>query len=163
MIPDHWPSTAPLAVAFRHTTGREWWSRIVRAIAGPPAHCVLVWPSGTAWHATRGPGVEPLQLTPERIGAEAWELVPVYDVDAAALRRWCLQRCGARYDTVGALLYWTPLTSRDRWTCSEFAAEGLVACGLGPELLAWSQTPRRLRQALRARLRRTTPPRARAA
>lgn len=151
-------TTASVCVAFRHVTRRDFWSRLVRVIAGPPVHCVLVCASGAGYHAVIGAGVERVVLTPEQIASEAWELVPVHGIDVLALRRWCEQRLGAKYDTLGAILYWTPLTTRDRWTCSEFAAEALVACGTEPSLLNSSQTPRRLRRALRARLTRSPSP-----
>jgi hypothetical protein len=124
-------------------TDAGWWSRLIRVIAGPPVHCVVVI-GDTAWHATRGAGVERTAVPT----GPAWEERAVPGVDALALRRWCEARIGAPYDTLGALLYWTPLTTRDRWTCSEFAAEGLVACGAPLALLQHSQTPRRLWRAL---------------
>jgi hypothetical protein len=148
-------TTSPICVAFRHVTGRAFWSRLIHVVAGPPVHCVFVFASGVAYHSTQGAGVERFYLSPERIAAEGWELVPVEGVDPQRLRAWCEERLGMRYDTIGAVLYCSPLTSRDRWTCSEFNAEGLVACGAEVSLLRWSQTPRRLRQALRARLLRT--------
>jgi hypothetical protein len=148
MIP---PRLPPVAIGFRHVVGRGFWSRLIKVIAGPPVHCAIVFSDGQAFDASITVGVARFQLTPEQLDAEAWELLPI-TVDPVALRRWCLARLGKRYDVLGALLYFTPLTSRDRWTCSEFCVEGVVACGESLSLLGASQTPRRLRRLLRSRL-----------
>lgn len=142
---------AAVSIGFRHVVGRSIWSRLIKVIAGPPVHCALVFFDGEAYDASLHTGVIRRQLLQTQRDAEGWELIPIA-VDPTALRRWCRARCGSKYDALGAVLYFTPLTSRDRWTCSEFCAEGIVACGESLSLLQHSQTPRRLRRALRARL-----------
>jgi hypothetical protein len=144
-----------IAVAFRHVTGRGAWSRLIHTVAGPPVHCALVaWVPTLAayagWHATAGRGVEAITLTPTAIVAERWALVRVACDPLLALD-FCARRAGSRYDYAGALLYGTPLTTRDRWTCSELCAEAVVAGGAPLSLLDAGRTPRRLLRALGAR------------
>lgn len=143
-----------LYVAFRHMTGRGRWSRLIHIVAGPPVHCVLlqrdVFRNGyTGWHAVAGAGVEPVTLTTRQVIDERWELLPVPTVDPLAALRFAERRAGARYDYVGAVLFGTPLTTRDRWTCSELCAEALVEAGAPVSLLDAGRTPRRLLRALR--------------
>lgn len=142
-----------IAVAFRHVTGRGRWSRLIHTIAGPPVHCVLVHyaPAQDAylgWHAASGVGVAAVVLTPAQVVRERWELVRVA-VDPLLALQFCARRAGSRYDYLGAVLYGTPLTTRDRWTCSELCAEALVAAGGPVSLLDAGRTPRRLLRALR--------------
>ena len=140
-----------VAVAFRHVTGRGRWSRLIHAIAGPPVHCVLVVWDGAqyvGYHAVSGVGVEPVTLTPAQVVHERWELVRVR-CDGLLALQFCQRRVGSRYDYLGAVLYGTALTTRDRWTCSELCAEAIVAAGAPLSLLDAGRTPRRLLHALR--------------
>jgi hypothetical protein len=142
-----------VAIAFRHFTGTGRWSRLIHAVAGPPVHCALVVWDGAAyrgWHAAAGVGVAAVTLTPAQVVAERWELRPVA-CDVLLALEFCARRAGSRYDYLGAVLYATPLTTRDRWTCSELCAEAIVAAGAPLALLAAGRTPRRLLAALRAR------------
>lgn len=147
------PPRTGVSIAFRHVTGRGFWSRLVHVVAGPPVHCVLLL-HGTAhgFHAVAGAGVEAVELTVEQLAREGWEVVPVRGVDALTVHRFCAARVGARYDYLGAVLYGTALTTRDRWTCSELCAEAVVAGGAPLHLLDAGRTPRRLRRALRGLL-----------
>lgn len=140
-------------VAFRHVTGRGRWSRLIHAIAGPPVHCVLVryvpeLDAYRGWHAASGVGVAAVELAPAQVSREQWELVHVA-ADPARAFDFCARRAGSAYDYLGAVLYGTPLTTRDRWTCSELCAEALVAAGAPVALLDAGRTPRRLLRALR--------------
>lgn len=126
-------------LAFRRSVAPTVFSQLVRLVAGRPVHCALVHANGAGWEAQQGVGVQPVQLT-----GDDWELIPVA-VDPLAAMRFCHRRAGMRYDTIGAVLHWTPLTSRDRWTCSELCAEALAEAGAPLSVLNAGRTPRRLR------------------
>ncbi len=141
-------------VAFRHYTGRSVWSRLIHVVAGPPVHCALVTWSAEAqaylgFHAVAGVGVERFTLTAAERARERWSLEPVPAADALRALAFCQRRVGSAYDYVGAVLFGTPFTTRDRWTCSELCAEALVEAGAPLALLDAGRTPRRLLRALR--------------
>lgn len=130
-----------IAIAFRRSVPPTFWSRVVELFAGRPVHCALVLPDGSGWEAQLGVGVQPVAIAPDDAD---WERVTV-DADALVAIRFCHRRAGARYDLLGAVLYGTPLTSRDRWTCSELCAEALAEAGAPLSILTAGRTPRRLR------------------
>ena len=139
-----------IVLAFRRTTGPGLFSRLVRLFAGAPVHVALVTTQGEGWEAQHPHGVQRVTLW----GSD-WEYVGV-ECDALAALRFCARRDGAKYDTLGALLFFTPLTSRRRWTCSELAAEALAEAGADLSVLDAGRTPRALRAWARAQAARTT-------
>jgi hypothetical protein len=130
-----------IAIAFRRSVPLTFWSQVVRLFAGAPVHCAIVLPDGTGWEAQLGVGVQPVFVPPDDAD---WERVPVQAKALTAIR-FAHRRAGARYDLLGAVLYGTPLTSRDRWTCSELCAEALAEAGAPLSILPAGRTPRRLR------------------
>jgi hypothetical protein len=144
-----------ITVGFRHTTGRTLFSRLVRLVAGRPVHCaVFTVRTRDGWlgiESTAGPGVQRRVWSDAELARDGWTTHAVAGVDAADVARFADARVGLKYDYVGALLYGTPLTTRNRWTCSELCAEALVAAGAP---LAWfdaGRTPRRLCHVITAR------------
>lgn len=127
-----------LAIAFRRETGPSPWSNLIALVAGTPVHCALVVGDGSGWEAVAGAGVQRFQLT------DAFECIPVA-ADPLRAMQFCARREGAKYDWWGALLHFSPLTSRDRWTCSELCAEALAEAGAPLSILDAGRTPRRLR------------------
>lgn len=125
-------------IAFPKRFTPSFFGWLVRIFAGQPTHCVLVNEHNIGYEAQSGIGVRAIQIDPTQ-----YDRIPV-DVDAQRVFAFCEERLGLQYDYVGALLYFTNFTTRNRWTCSEFVSEACAYAGAPMSILDAGRRPRRL-------------------
>lgn len=150
-----------MALAFRHDVG---WNvrHLIARTTGAPVHVALffdpahrgVWTDAVEAAASGVRRIKPATL----MAHGQWTVVPVQVHPMDAERAWyfaCAQ-VGKRYDLWGCVAAWwlgrvAGDGMKDRWFCSELAAEALVIAGeaFGRTRAAW-WTPRRLYDATRA-------------
>lgn len=141
-----------LVVGFRMKKTNTLFSKVVNLFAGPPTHCLLGNPdTGEWWHADSPRGVEYVPYNPRTEPNFEFYEIPNWRVDHAIAFRWARRQGPAKYDWFSVVFYWTPLTWRTRWTCSEYVAASLVAGGEHGSLEWDAGTPRKLLKALKQR------------
>ncbi len=100
------------------------------------------------WHSEYPDGVGPVKYDPLLEPNFEFYAVPEY-VSAEDVMRWCYRQSSAGYDWFSIPFYWTPLTWRTRWTCSEFAVAALGAGGEDAWINDVAGTPRQLYRAIK--------------